>query len=553
MLHGITMLLESEPRFAITWVHAGFVEFIDRTGTTVPALDARWSWPGFFGLAAFWVGSGKLDALQHHPDRDAGGEQSAVPGCARAADEHLRMSWQARWLAALFFCLLNWIGQDYFSPQGWTLLLYLLFVAFSSRGSARPKKRRRTFRGPSRWASRLWRWLWGNASRGELPPRKAAPAERVVVLAVVVGLFATATVSHQLTPFAMLTSAAGLVVARRCTLTGLPVLLVVILLAWISFMTQAYWGATSATWSAASGMSVGRCVVDRASLGNAEHQFVVHARMLTTVMVFLIAGWGLFRRRRRGIEDRVLLVLTAAPIGLALMQSYGGEMALRVYLFALAPASVLAALALFPRPASRPSMLARCVAGVCALVLLFSFFVTRYGNEAFERMPEGAVSAVETVYEHTSDSVKFLYVTAVPELNSTPFMPLGYRDVERVHWMNTMAPIDPTDVTGVVQTLRDQGPAGIPDHHAKSGGVHRIRPGLPQGLERPIPPRASRYPRASGRCREPGRDHLCPRLAPRGGSQTLPADAHWIAGVAYALDHGWCGLSGHAVGHSGRA
>ena len=63
-----------------------------------------------------------------------------------------------------------------------------------------------------------------------------------------------------------------------------------------------------------------------------------------------------------------------------------------------------------------------------------------------------------TVYEQTSDSVKFLYITAVPELNSTPFMPLGYRDVERVHWMNTKAPIDPADVTGVLQALKDQGP-----------------------------------------------------------------------------------------------
>jgi len=224
---------------------------------------------------------------------------------------------------------------------------------------------------PYRWGSKLWWWLWGNASRGELPPRKAAPAERVVVFAVVVGLFATATVCHQLTPFAMLMSAAGLVVARRCALTGLPVMLVVILLAWISFMTQAYWGANLS--DVASGVGdIGGAVGNRASLGNAEHLLVVHARMFATVMVFLIAGWGLLRRRRRGIEDRVLLVLTAAPIGLALMQSYGGEMALRVYLFALAPASVLAALALFPHPASRPSMLARCVATVGALVLLFS-------------------------------------------------------------------------------------------------------------------------------------------------------------------------------------
>jgi hypothetical protein len=339
------------------------------------------------------------------------------------------------------------------------LLFYLLFVAFVVMWFRPPLRPPGDMPRPYRWGSKLWWWLWGNASRGELPPRKAAPAERVVVFAVVVGLFATATVCHQLTPFAMLMSAAGLVVARRCALTGLPVMLVVILLAWISFMTQAYWGANLS--DVASGVGdIGGAVGNRASLGNAEHLLVVHARMFATVMVFLIAGWGLLRRRRRGIEDRVLLVLTAAPIGLALMQSYGGEMALRVYLFALAPASVLAALALFPHPASRPSMLARCVATVGALVLLFSFLVTRYGNEAFERIPEGAVSAVETVYEHTSGPVKFLYVTAVPELNSTPFMPLGYRDVERVHWMNTMAPIDPTDVTGVVQTLREQGTGG---------------------------------------------------------------------------------------------
>jgi hypothetical protein len=154
-------------------------------------------------------------------------------------------------------------------------------------------------------------------------------------------------------------------------------------------------------------------------------------------------------------------VLTATPIGLAVMQSYGGEMALRVYLFALAPASVLAALAVFPRPASRPSVFAQCIALVSALAMLFSFLITRYGNEAFERIPEGAVSAVKTVYEHTSDSVQFLYVTAVPELDSTPFMPLGYRDVDRVHWTNTMAPPDPTDVSGVLKALRDQGPGAF--------------------------------------------------------------------------------------------
>jgi hypothetical protein len=280
-------------------------------------------------------------------------------------------------------------------------------------------------------------------------------------LAIVVGLFTAVTASHQLTPVAMVMSSAGLVVARRCTLTGLPVMLLMIFMAWISFMTQTYWtghleeivgsvGDVSGTVSAS--------VVARASKGSAQHQWVVHARMLTTGMVFLMAGWGLLRRRRRGIEDRVLLVLIAVPIGLLLMQSYGGEIAMRVYLFALAPACLLAALAFFPDPAARPSMLARVAAGVCAMGLLFSFFVTRYGNEQFERIDEGAVTAAERVYEGTSGGVRVLYVAGVPDPSATPFMPLGYRDVERVGWTNAQAPSDPADVTGLLQTLREEGP-----------------------------------------------------------------------------------------------
>ena len=461
MLHGITMLLESEPRFPVSWVHAGFVEFIDRAGTVVPSLDARWSWPGFFALAAFLAGSGERTALS--PILLVTPVVSNVLYLVTLGllMTTVRMSWQAKWLAAWLFCLLNWVGQDYFSPQGWAFLLYLLFVGFLVMWFRPPHSTSGIIPKPIRLASRLWRRLWRNASSGELPPGKAGPAERVVVLVVLVGLFATATVSHQLTPFAMVMSVAGLVVARRCTLTGLPLLLVVMLMAWISYMTQAYWaGHFNDMMSSVGdvGATMNSSVVDRSALGNAEHRLVVRSRMLTTTLVFLLAGWGLLRRRRRGIEDRVLLVLTAAPVGLAFMQSYGGEMALRVYLFALAPACVLAALALFPAPASPPSMLARCVAGVCALVLSFSFFVTRYGNEAFERIPAGAVSALETVYDNTSGSVMFRYLTAVPELSSTPAMPLGYRDVERVHWMNAKAPVDPGDVTGALQTLRDQGP-----------------------------------------------------------------------------------------------
>lgn len=320
-------------------------------------------------------------------------------------------------------------------------------------------------------------------------------------------------------------------------------------------MTQAYWGGHFGEVMSGVGnvgSTVSANISDRAGLGNPEHQWVVRARMLTTVLVFVIAGVGLLRRRRGGIEDRVLLVLIAAPIGLAFMQSYGGEMALRVYLFALAPASVLVALALFPRPVSRPSFLARSAAGVLGLVMLFSFFITRYGNEPFERIDSGAVSAVGSVYDQTTDDVRFLYVTAVPELNSTPFMPLGYRDVERVHWSNTMAPLDPTDVAGVLQALREKGPdtylITTRSQERSSSSVRDTpwvgaRSSATRWPTRPGSERSSRT-RTPPSTRSTG---LRSRSRPQG------ADVHRSAGVAHSVDRCRCGLPGPACGHPGRA
>src|SRR5512133_763891 len=42
MLHGITALVENS-RFAVAWLHVGFIEYIQRTGQVNPLFDARMS------------------------------------------------------------------------------------------------------------------------------------------------------------------------------------------------------------------------------------------------------------------------------------------------------------------------------------------------------------------------------------------------------------------------------------------------------------------------------------------------------------------------------
>lgn len=456
VLHGVTNVLEPEARCAVAWIHAGFVEFIDRAQTTVPALDARWSWPGFFATAAFLIGSGDRDVL------------SPVLAAAPVVNNMLillamwlllrsiRMSWQAKWLAGWLCAVLNWVGQDYFSPQAFAFLLYLFFIAILLRWFGCAERAGRPgHRDP---ASTAWQRIWVRKTRGEWPSLASSQSERAVLLAVVIGLFVAATVSHQLTPFVMVMSTAALVAVRRCSLTGLPLLLGAVLAGWISYMTVPYWSGhldSMVGQVGDVGSTVSSSVVARAVGGTAEHQLVGHVRLLSAALLLSLAGWGLLRRRRRGIDDRVLLVLTVVPFGLVLMQSYGGEIAFRVYLFVLVPASALAAMCFFPDPVARPSLSARCAVVACLVALLPVFFVTRYGNELYEQTTRGALEAVQSAYADTPVRGTLLYTST--NVHDAPFIPVGYRDVERIRFAGIPAPIDPADIGPVLAAMRHEG------------------------------------------------------------------------------------------------
>src|SRR5262249_53905772 len=57
MLYGLATFSESLARFQTAWLHAGFIEYIGRTGRVLPNLDARYSWPGAFTFGAWADGA----------------------------------------------------------------------------------------------------------------------------------------------------------------------------------------------------------------------------------------------------------------------------------------------------------------------------------------------------------------------------------------------------------------------------------------------------------------------------------------------------------------
>ena len=129
MLYGAASLIEPEPRFQATYKHIGIVQHIIRYGTVDPNIDAYFNWPVFFvwgalltqvaGLASpmaltSWTPV-VLNALYLAP----------LLLIFRAGSSNQRLVWVACW----FFFVGNWIGQDYFSPQGLNFFLYLAVLA----------------------------------------------------------------------------------------------------------------------------------------------------------------------------------------------------------------------------------------------------------------------------------------------------------------------------------------------------------------------------------------------------------------------------------------
>jgi hypothetical protein len=495
-LDGVTMFIEPEPRFPTAYQIAGYVDYISHAGHSAPGLAAYFSWPGFFALVSFVTGAagthGLLTLLRVWP---VAIDLLCLPPLFLLM-RNLRLSWRARWLAGLLFAVGNWVGQDYFSPQAFGYLLYIVFLAILVNWFIKPGTQRLaalpadTPGRPARSRlGRLDRRLFGALRPGERLSRQASPAQRAFLLALLIALFAVTTASHQLTPFFMIGACLALVVVRRCTLTGLPVLLVVILVGWVSFEAVGYWyGHLSDIFGGLGdlGVNVTSSVGTRLTGSTSTHLLALRAREVLAAAIVGLAVLGALRRRRHGLSDRVLLALLAMPLLMVGLQSYGGEIALRIYLFMLPAACVLAACAFFPspRPAgpAQPGWLARAgwldrvgwlaraawlrrpglpglavlVAG--ALVLPAVFFLARYGNEAFEQTPPGELAAMNWVYAHDAGGSRLLWLSMSPQTDVTPEMPWDYAGLTRVVYIPTLAPRNPADVAATVAALSGAGP-----------------------------------------------------------------------------------------------
>lgn len=494
-LHGVTLALEPIARFPTSWQTAGLIEYVMRNGDVSWTLDARFSTPGFFAFMAFLakaVGQNDLEPLLRWAPPVIN-LLYLVPYVLIL--RVLRATWRAKWLAAFLFLAANWVGQDYLSPQAFAYLLYLFFVAIlvnwfrhHDERLQRPGRRRS---GETRERTggfwRVYNWLFSVKDPGELPAPQVAVRQQSILLFLLFGLILVGTAAHQLTPFLMTASCAGLVVARRCSLRGLPFIAGIVYAGWISFMTVGYWVSRKKELIDSIGDLLGNLTQSTSGrISNSSPQIadIQQLRILITLVIVTLAVAGLLRRRARGIDDRVALVLMLVPFSSLGLQNYGGEIALRIYFFMLPAACLLVAYLFFPAPFDAPAVRdpkirirfgrlrtgpwrhvpAVAAASLFALALTGGFLTVRYGNEKFEQVRESDIRAFETMLDVHRGPIGVVWLTgedAAATGGNPNTMPWGFRDWERFQYTPVLANrANPGDVTPIVTAMQQQAAGG---------------------------------------------------------------------------------------------
>lgn len=266
------------------------------------------------------------------------------------------------------------------------------------------------------------------------------------LLLVVLLLFTVSTASHQLTPFVTLGGVTALVVFRRITPRGLPLVLGLILGAWLSYMATTYLAGhlPAIIRDVGRADAVATASVSERISGSAEHQAVVWLRLAFSLGVWLLAAIGVLRRLRTGRLDLTAILLAGVPFLALGLQSYGGEILLRVYLFALPFVAFLAAAAFRPRRGPWHSLGVTSLAAV-AVALAILLPIARYGNERADAFTHDELAATEELY-------------AVAEPGSTIVTvnhnaPIGYRGLEQYRYTRVHDQVLDGDGGAVIDAL----------------------------------------------------------------------------------------------------
>ncbi len=368
IIHATAPILYGTVRYAWSYKHVGIVDYIIRHSGVNPQIaigEIYHNWPGFFAGSAFLT--------------ELAGTQNALIFASwspfffnllnllmiRFVFRRLTINRAQIWLGMLFFLLINWVGQDYFSPQALCFVLYIGLLGIM---------------------------LYSTVQRRMIWPF-------TIVAAAI-------AVSHQITPLMMVIAVAGLVVLRRVRGWYLPLIAVGLTAAWALTGGLDYTLPNAEDLVSEMGNVINNTeqTLDKSSgLSGAASMQVVWGGRITVAISVLVALLGIWRHRRTGKTFITAALLMILPGVLVVTTGFGGEVLFRAFLFATPFIAYLAAGVCLPRKGSRLTLKRTAAAGTIALLVLPGFLLGYFGKESENYFTNNEVAASEWVYTHAAD------------------------------------------------------------------------------------------------------------------------------------------------------
>jgi hypothetical protein len=452
MLYGTAPLVYSRPRYSWLYQYVGVVQYLTLHHHLTAHLDIFNNWPGFFALAAWFDRiAGLSSPVQVAPWAQLFFNTLACVVLAFAF-RSLPLSRREQWLALLVFAGANWIAQDYFSAQatGYVLSLGVFAIALQWCRETRAgwfddfTRRHRP------------RWVPERAEPGpdeRTPPlrrreRRGPPLTPIIAL---LGIYAALVVTHELSPYVVAIQLGVLTIVGRMRPRWLSPVLLVMAVAYLAprftYVNNTY-GLLS---------SIGRFFSNLqppSTLGvqlSYDQMLVADAARGLSILIWVMAAVGIWRRMRRGRPTLVLAVLAFSPFLLLLLAHYGGEALLRVELFSLPWSACLAASAL-PLEAPTPWLL-RAGGAAALLVACFGLFLPAYfGSDTLNVTVPGTLDAANYLYQHGHPG-GVVYLDKDFPVSDTgrydQFLPISYVLGSKYRPSNELGPVDVSLLTSI--------------------------------------------------------------------------------------------------------
>ncbi len=368
VLFGTAPLVYQTGRYAWLYKTVGVTQYVNANGALNPSIDIYQHWSGFFAFAAWFdkvAGTG--NPLDYAKWAQLAFELAAIP-LLYAIYQGLGLPVWHRWLAIMLYAAANWIGQDYYSPQGMSTVISLGIMAIAVR------------------------WLLDLDGTS----RRPRPWPAIVLL---LALTFVLTASHELSPYIVTIQLAGLSALKlarpRWVVLAMGAIVTGYLVPNLTYVNSKF-GLLASIGNFFRNVQPPSVPVTTAI--PLSHEIISDSTRLLTGIVWLLALAGAWRLRKARRMALALLILTFSPILVLVAGAYGNEGIMRVDLFSLPWAAALASCALAPIRDGAAAFGRRYALRAAALlaVAVTLFFPAFYGDDSANTMTASQVNTLLT-------------------------------------------------------------------------------------------------------------------------------------------------------------